>query len=129
MRFLKKLLFKSSSMPNVMEFIQAKHFKGFKKIKITNYQFPEAEANLKKLKSVFPKMDFVGCIIRLERVKCSDGMDAVAVFVSDLRIGTIFFNNGNYSEFKQAFDSGKISAACVRVTALDDYYLLAKLEE
>lgn len=129
MGLLEKLFKKPTPKTQVMEFIQSKNFRGFRKSKITNYQFAEAQANIKQLKAYYPKMDFSGCIIRLESIKCSDGAPAVAVFIGGLRVGTVFFDNDNYSEFRKAFYAGKISAAHIGVTQLDDYYLYTKLEE
>lgn len=129
MGILQKLFKKPAPKTQSMEFIQAKNFRGFKQSIITNYQFAEAQANIKQLKASYPKMDFSGCQIRLESITCSDGAPAVAVFVGGLRVGTVFFSNNNYSEFKKAFFDGKISAAHVGVSQLDDFYLYTKLEE
>ncbi len=129
MGILEKLFKKPAPKTQIMEFMQSKNFRGFRKAVITNYQFAEAQANIMQLKANYPKMDFTGCIIRLESITCSDGAPAVAVFIDGLRVGTVFFSNDNYTEFRQAFYAGKISAAHIGVTQLDNFYLYAKLEE
>lgn len=49
MGILEKLFKKPNPKTQVMEFIQSKNFRGFRKSKITNYQFAEAQANIKQL--------------------------------------------------------------------------------
>lgn len=129
MGILKKLFKKPAPKTYVMEFMQSKSFRGFKRIVITNYQFAEAEQNIQKIKAINPKMDFTGCRIILESIICSDGNPAVAVYVGGLRVGSVFFYGGNFSEFKKAFYDGKISAVHIDVTLTDDFYLYAKWED
>ena len=129
MGILQKLFNKFTPKTQVIEFVQARNFRGFKRYKISNYDYDEAQANIQKIKAINPKMDFNGCKIRLEHVTCSTSTDALAVFVADLRIGTIFFGDGNYAELKDAFYNSKLSAACVRTEDSENYYLFVKIEK
>ncbi len=131
MEIIKSLFSKKTPDYKIMDFVQARHFKGFKRYKISNYDYAEAQDNLKKIVSINPKMDFNGCNIRLESIICSTKTEALAVYLADLRIGTIFFGDNNFTELKKAFHDGKISAACVRpAESLDtDLYLFVKIEE
>ena len=122
--FQKKTPFNQS-----MEFIQARNFRGFKRYKISNYDYPEAQENIKKIRAVNPKMDFNGCMIRLDLITCSTNTDALAVFLADLRIGTIFFGENNFKELKNAFYNNKISAACVRPDDLGELNIFIQIDE
>lgn len=120
---------KKTPVNQSMEFIQARNFRGFKRYKISNYDYPEAQENIQKIRAINPKMDFNGCMIRLDYITCSTNTDALAIFLADLRIGTIFFGHGNYQEVKDAFFDSKISAACVRPDDLGDLNIFIQIDE
>ncbi len=134
MGFLKNL-FKKTDEPQpgpVMEFIQSEHFRGFMKFHISNYGYDEAQNDLRVLQSVDSQFKLTGQTIRLEFLTCSTKTDALAIFVDDLRIGTIFFSDGNYEQLRKSFISKKISAAHVKIQADGSSFdtdLLVKLEE
>lgn len=118
----------SKKEPKSVEFIQSKNFRGFNKYKIANYDYPEAQENIKKMLIFNPNLDFKGMTIRLEFFICSTGTDALAVFVDNMRVGTIFFENGNWAALKTAFIENKISAVYVKANSTNDFYLFAKTE-
>lgn len=112
-----------------LSFPQADNFRGFKKVKITSYQFEEAERNLNFLKEIELKKN----VITLSLIRCSNNTEAIEVFVDDLIIGTIFFGSGNYQELLSAFKTNQIEAVYVKIEYTDavpnyrpDAYLLVK---
>lgn len=126
MGLLSKLF--SKKEPKSIEFIQSKNFRGFNKYKISNYDYPEAQENIKKLQNFNPNLDFKGMTIRLEFITCSNGTDALAVFVENMRVGTIFFGDGNWAALRTAFLENTISAVYVKANGTNDFYLYAKVE-
>lgn len=109
-------------------FIQAESFKGFKRYKIANHDYPEAQTNLFNLRTKYNGKSFKGAMIKLELIRCVTDIDALAIYVDSLRIGTIFFGEGNYKELHKAFKNKKLSAAYVKVDD-DIAYLLVKMED
>ena len=128
MGLLSKLFSKSELMTKSIELMQSKQFKGFKRYKITNFGYDEAEENIKKIKAINPKMDFTGTVIRLDYIICETRTEALAVYLADLRIGTIFFND-TYLELLKAYKENRITAAHIKTDELGDFYLLVKMEE
>ena len=128
MGFLKNILSMFKPVAYSIEFQQSCNFRGFKRYKIANYGFEEAQENINTIRSQNPKLDFKDSIIRIELSTAVTGVEYLGIFADGLRIGSIFFDNGKYSDLLKAFKQGKISAACVNARD-DELYFYAKLEE
>lgn len=114
-----------------LSFRQSPHFYGFKKYKVSFSGYQEAEAGLKKLKSYDKSLKLQGRIIKMDLISCSNGSDALALYVDELRIGTIFFGEGRSADLRSAFLHDKISEAHVLIETFEDAYavsLLVRLE-
>lgn len=99
----------------------SEHFKGYKRIKLTSYRDPIAEAGIQATKDA-DRIDR----IRFELYQFPNVSPLFRVLADQNRIGTIWMDSG--PEYFEAIQSGRVSKASVAWTGTGEALLFIKIE-